>query len=258
MHKIAITLAGWPVYWYGVLVAVGFLAGLWTASRRAQRGGLRAESILDTGPWVLLGAVIGARAFYIFNNWQSEFAGKPFWNLINLRQGGLVFYGGLIGATLAAILYLRHKKLPVWKVADALAPSIALGAVFGRLGCFMNGCCYGCPTDLPWAVHFPADHESGGAGVHPVQVYDSLCNLALYAGLAWLYRRKRFDGQVFATHLMCYAVLRAFVEWFRNDYRAQDYYLGGFLTPAQFISVGILVLGAVLFWGLRRAAQKSG
>jgi phosphatidylglycerol---prolipoprotein diacylglyceryl transferase len=257
MHKVACSLGGLTIYWYGVLVALGFLAGLWTASRRAPRHGLRAETILDAGPWLLLGAVVGSRALYVINNWQADFAGKPFWNILNLRQGGLVFYGGLIGAALATLLYLRLKKLPIWKVADALAPSIALGAFFGRLGCFMNGCCYGRPTDLPWAVHFPPDHDTKGAGVHPVQLYDALCNLALYAGLAWLYRRKRFDGQVMAVHLMCYALLRSFVELFRNDYGTSDYFLAGWLTPAQFISVGILTAGALLYWNRWQAAQPK-
>jgi phosphatidylglycerol:prolipoprotein diacylglycerol transferase len=258
VFKVAFHLGGLTVYWYGVLVAFGFLAGLWTASRRAPRDGLRAESVLDTGPWLLLGAVVGSRALYVINNWQDEFAGKSILDLFNLRLGGLVFYGGLIGAALATILYLRLKKLPLWKMADALAPSIALGAMFGRLGCFSFGCCYGQPTPLPWAVRFPADHETHGLGVHPVQLYDALCNLALYGGLAWLYRRKKFDGQVFATHLICYPVLRSLVELFRNDYARADYFLGGFLTPAQFISVGIFTAGLVLYWTLRTASQPKG
>jgi phosphatidylglycerol---prolipoprotein diacylglyceryl transferase len=254
--KVAFHLGSWPVYWYGVLVAVGFLAGLWTASRRGLRDGLSGEQVLDTGPWLILGAVVGARGLYVVTNWP-EFAGKGLLPILNIREGGLVFYGGLIGAVLATILYLRWKKLPVWKMADALAPSIALGAVFGRLGCLMNGCCYGRPTDLPWAIHFPPDHETKGAGVHPTQIYDSLLNLALYAGLAWLYRRKKFDGQVFATHLVCYAVLRSFVELFRADYAPDKYFLGGWLTPAQFVSIGILAAGLILFWKLPRPQAKQ-
>jgi phosphatidylglycerol---prolipoprotein diacylglyceryl transferase len=257
VHKVAINLGGLTVYWYGVLVALGFLAGLWTASRRALRDGLRAENVLDTGPWLLLGAIVGSRLLFVINNWQTDFAGKPILNILNLRQGGLVFYGGLIGAALATIIYLRVKALPLWKMADALAPSIALGAVFGRLGCLMNGCCYGRPCRLPWAIHFPTDHDTQGIGVHPVQIYDSLSNLALYVGLVWLYRRKTFNGQVFATHLICYALLRSFVERFRNDYAPADYVLG-LLTPAQFISAGILAVGALLYWRLGRLSQQKG
>jgi phosphatidylglycerol:prolipoprotein diacylglycerol transferase len=96
-----------------------------------------------------------------------------------IQHGGLVYYGGLIGAMLAGIGYLYWKKLPVWKIADILAPSIALGSVFGRIGCLLNGCCYGRACDLPWAIHFPADHETHGAGVHPTEIYDALLNLIL-------------------------------------------------------------------------------
>jgi len=114
----------------------------------------------------------------------------------------------------------------------------------------MNGCCYGRPTDLPWAIHFPADHETKGVGVHPTQVYDSLLSLGLYLALAWLYRRKKFDGQVFATYLMAYAALRSFVELFRGDYPV--HYLGGWATPAHLVSMGTFAVGLILYCTLPR------
>ena len=107
-----------------------------------------------------------------------------------VQHGGLVYYGGLIGASLACIIYSAWKKLPLWRLADILAPSIALGYVFGRFGCLMNGCCYGRPTTMPWGIRFPAGHETYPNFVHPTQIYDSLLNLGLYLFLAWLYRRK--------------------------------------------------------------------
>lgn len=256
MHKVAFDLGGLPVYWYGVLVATGFFLGLWTASRRGLRDGLPPEKVMDAALWVFIGAIVGSRVLHVINYWEEDFAGKPLIQIFNIRQGGLVFYGGLIGATLTTIFYLRWKKLPVWKFGDAMAPSIALGAVFGRMGCLMNGCCYGQPSQAPWAIRFPGDHDTAGHAVHPTQVYDSLLNLGLYAGLAWLYRRKKFDGQVFATHLMCYAVLRSFVELFRGDYGQAQRYLGGLLTPGQFVSVGIVLVGAVLYWRLSRTSAK--
>ena len=86
--------------------------------------------------------LVGARGLYVLSYWQEDFAGRPLWQILNIRGGGLVFYGGLIGASLACILYVRLKRLPLWKIADVLAPSIALGHAFGRIGCLMNGCCY--------------------------------------------------------------------------------------------------------------------
>ena len=258
VHKVAFHLGSWTVYWYGVLVAAGFLAGLWTASRRGLRDGVPPEKILDAGPWVILAAIVGSRTLHVISYWQTDFASRPISTIFNLREGGLVFYGGLIGSSLATIFYVIWKKLPLWKVADAMAPSVALGAFFGRLGCLTNGCCYGRPTDLPWAIHFPADHDTKGVGVHPTEIYDSLLNLVLYAGLAWLHRRKKFDGQVFATYLIGYAALRSFVEFFRGDYAPSEYHLGGWVTPGQFVSIGILAAGLVLFWRLPRPAEKQG
>ena len=232
---------------------MGFLFGLWNASRRARHEGIAPEKVLDLGPWIIVGTIIGARIFYVMTHWQEEFANKPFTEIFMVQRGGLVFYGGLIGASLLTLVYMLYKKLPVFKFGDVLAPSIALGYFFGRFGCLMNGCCYGRPTDVPWAIRFPGvpdEHETKGVPVHPTQIYESLLSIGLYAGLAWLYRRKRFDGQIFAIYLMCYAVLRSIVEVFRGDYRS--YYFGGYITPAHLVSVGIFATGLILFLVLPR------
>lgn len=255
MHKIAFKVGTFDIYWYGVLVAAGFVVGLWTASRRALRAGIGGEVVADLGLWLLIGALAGARALYVVSYWRESFAGRPLWEIFNIRGGGVVFYGGFIGASLACICYVRLKKLPLWKIADILAPSVALGHAIGRIGCLMNGCCYGCPTTVPWAIHFPGDHPTHGQNVHPTQIYESALNFGLYGALEWLFRRRRFDGQVFAAYLVCYAVLRAFVEIFRGDYTA--YYLGGWATPAQVLSIFIFAAGAALWWALSRTRVKS-
>jgi phosphatidylglycerol:prolipoprotein diacylglycerol transferase len=252
VHPIALQLGRFTITSYGVMVALAFVAGLWTASRRSLRDGIPSDRILDLGPWLIVGAILGARTLYVASYWHEEFADRPFPEVFAVWRGGLVFYGGLIGASFACLLYARIKKVPLWKLADVLAPSIALGSVFGRLGCLLNGCCYGRACQLPWAITFPPDSRSAPAGIprHPVQLYDSLLNLVCYLGLAWLYRRKKFDGQVFATYLMSYAFLRSFVEMFRGDY--PQHYLGGWATPAQLVSIGILAAGVVLLSVLRR------
>lgn len=245
MHPIAFNLGNFSVHWYGVMMALAFLAGLWTASRRGLRDGFAPEKILDLGPWLIVGTIIGARALYVATYWQESFASQPITEIFMIQHGGLVYYGGLVGASLGGILYSRLKKLPLWRLADALAPSIALGYVFGRIGCLLNGCCYGSVCDLPWAIHFPEGHETYPHGVHPTQIYDSLLNLVLYLALAWLYRRKKFDGQIFALYLMCYAVTRSIVETFRGDYDAAHRHSG--LTPAHLVSIGIFAAGAILY-----------
>lgn len=249
MHPIAFNLGPLSVHWYGVLVASGFLAGLWTASRRAVRYGISPQEIGDSGPWILIGAILGARILYVLTYWNESFAGKPLTEIFMIQHGGLVYYGGLIGAIVAVLIYCRWKKIPVWRFGDVMAPSIALGYVFGRLGCLMNGCCYGRACSLPWAITFPPGSEIHGP-VHPTQIYDSLLNLALYGFLAWLYRRRKFDGQVFAIYLVCYAFTRSLVEYFRGDYNTD--HIHGFFTPAQFVSVLTLAAGLILFGVLRR------
>lgn len=250
------------------MMAVAFLAGLWTASRRGLREGIPPERILDLGPWLIVGAILGARILYVATYWQDSFAGQSIWEIFKVWHGGLVYYGGLIGASLSCILYIRLKKLPLWKVADVIAPSIALGYVFGRIGCLLNGCCYGKICNLPWAIRFPnqsfawqqqylaglVGKNSPSLPVHPTEIYDALLNLVTYLGLAWLFRRKKFDGQIFAAYLMCYAVTRSLVESFRGDYTPMHIHDG--MTPAQLIGIATFATGMVLFWLLHRFKVK--
>ena len=151
MHPILfeipkIDLGAWtigpiPIRLYGLMIGIGFLINLWLASRQAKKEGISPDRILDMGVYLLLAAIIGSRLFYVLvnigefqRNWMDVFA---------IWKGGLVFYGGLIGAVGAGVWYVRKHDLPVWKTADILAPYIALGHVFGRFGCFFAGCCYG-------------------------------------------------------------------------------------------------------------------
>ena len=234
---------------------LGFLAGFWTATRRGRRDGFSADHILDLGFWLMLGSVVGARTLYVVSYWEESFAGRPWTEIFMVQQGGLVFYGGLIGGSLATIIYSRVRKLPLWKLADTLAPSLSLGYVFGRIGCLMNGCCYGNVCDAPWAIRFPLDHETRGLPVHPTQIYEAVAGLLLFFFLEWCYRRKRFDGQVIGLYLICYAILRGLIETFRGDYPVK--YLFNILTPAQVVSVFILVAGVVLYLALRRRIPRA-
>lgn len=255
MDPIAFYLGSLPIRWYGVMMALGFAAGLWTATRRARRVNVSGDIISDVTLWLLFGSIAGARTVYVATYWRQEFAGQPLSEIFMIQHGGLVFYGGLIGAAIAGIGYLTWKKLPVWKIADILAPSIALGSVFGRIGCLLNGCCYGRACDLPWAISYPAEYAMGGTLIHPVQIYDSLLNLILFVALSLLFFRKKFDGQIFALYLMAYAVFRSIAESFRGDYPADHIHSG--LTSAQVVSIGIFAAGAALYaW--RRAVQKRG
>lgn len=257
MHPIAFQLGSLTIRWYGVMMALAFLAGLWTATRRGRLIGVSAELISDVTLWLMVGSILGARVVYVVTYWDTQFAGGPFSEVFMIQHGGLVYYGGLIGATISGLAYLAWKRLPVWRVADVLAPSIALGSVFGRIGCLLNGCCYGRACSLPWAIRFPEGHETHpfnqpAIPVHPTEIYDALLNLVLYVFLAILFRRgRRFDGQIFATYLMVYAVFRSITEFFRGDYPPDHLHNG--LTSAHLTSVPIFLagLGLALFLSRR-------
>ena len=264
MDSIAFKIGGFTIYWYGILVAGGFLAGLWTASRRCVLDKLDGKVISDLGVWIILAGMIGARAMHVVTYWEEQYADQPLSHLLDFRGGGLVFHGGFIGAALAVILYTRlHGKQPLWKIADAFAPSIPLGHALGRLGCLMYGCCFGTVCDLPWAIQFPEHSPAfnllGQAPtdaahslyVHPTQIYSALLNVALYGGLAWLYRHKRFDGQVFGLYLAGYSINRFVVEFFRGDYQAEQLWFG-WVKPGQQLSLFLLPIGITLIILLRR------
>jgi phosphatidylglycerol:prolipoprotein diacylglycerol transferase len=255
VDTIALKLGPFTIHWFGILVAAGFAAGMWTAGRRGVQDGLPRDAIVDMGPWLILGAVAGARLVHVATYWQEAYAARPWAEIFMVQNGGLVFYGGLAGGVLAGLWRVRRRGLPVWKSADALAPGIALGSVLGRLGCFTNGCCHGHATDVPWAVCFPNQHATLGQPVHPAQLYDAALNLALFRLLTRLHARKRFDGQIAALFLVGYAVNRSFVELFRGDY-PEAHLLRG-LTPAHQVSLAVLATGLFLLWKLpRRPAAK--
>lgn len=243
------------------MIALAFLTGLWTATLRARREKIPAERIADVVLWLMVGSILGARVVYVATYWHEEFAGQPIFEIFAVWHGGLVYYGGLIGGIVGGSAYVLWKKMPIWKTADVLAPSIALGSFFGRMGCLLNGCCYGRPTDLPWAITFtnPLAHDLSGTPLnvplHPTEIYDGVLNLALYALLAWLFRRKKFNGQIFATYLICYSILRSVVEHFRGDYSVLHYHLG--LTPAQWISVPMFIIGLALAAILSRRTEAK-
>ncbi len=254
MDPIAFRLGPLAVHWYGVLIVCGFVAGLWLASRRCLRDGLSPDAVADGGVWILVGALVGARIFHVVMFWESDFARRPLWEIVAIWRGGLVYYGGLIGASLATVWYAQRRDLPLWKLADAFAPSIALGQFFGRLGCFMQGCCYGRPTALACGVRFPEGTTPHPGPVHPTQLYEAALNLGLFALLAWQYRRKRFAGETFAWYLAGYAVLRFGVEFFRGDSPTRYF---GWATPGQLTSVLVLAAGAILWWRLSGRAAAA-
>jgi phosphatidylglycerol---prolipoprotein diacylglyceryl transferase len=150
---------GLPIRGYGLMLLAGIVAGVGLAMYRARQAGLHPDIILSMAIWLVVCGVVGARLFYVIEYWNEKFAGKSpretLLEVLNVPEGGLVIYGGFIGAAIGAVVFLRKQKLPLLAMADLVAPSLMVGLAFGRVGCLLNGCCYGGQTDWPWAVTFP-------------------------------------------------------------------------------------------------------
>lgn len=244
MHPVLFRIGPLVVHTYGVLVASGFLAGITFAMREAKRVGQDPDRILDLCFYILVSAIIGARLLYIIVSWPI-FVQDPM-EAVRIWNGGLVFYGGFLGACLAAWWYVKSRRLPLWRIFDILAPSIPLGQSIGRIGCFFAGCCYGKVCDLPWAVTY-WDAESLapiGIRLHPVQLYSALNELVLFFVLVALRRHKHYDGQIVWTYVMLYGITRFVFEFFRGDERGSVF--GGIMSTSQFIGVIMVAVAAAM------------
>jgi len=271
-----------PLHTYGLLIATAFLVGLWLAGRGARRQGLDGERVQDLTFWILIAGMVGSRILFIVVNWD-DYAKDPV-SVFYFWKGGLVFYGGFLGAVLVSYVYMKKHGMPFLAYADVLIPSVSIGHAIGRLGCFAAGCCWGgaCDAHFALAARFPpealayqsqlAQHLiSAGAPttlpIHPTQLYESLGELVIFTVLTLWRSRKRIDGELLALWLILYAPLRSLVESFRGDEeRGRVFnFLGAWakkawwnLSTSGLISVGILAAGLALFIWLRRRVATPG
>src|SRR5438105_9701945 len=260
-----------PIHTYGILVAAGFLVAMSLAARAAERAGLSRDKVFDLSFGILVAAMIGSRILFIIVNWD-EYA-HDLVGIVQFWKGGLVFYGGVIGAVLFSVWYMRRREMPFLPYADAMGPTVAIGQALGRLGCFSAGCCWGgaCDAHYAFAARFPPEslaYQSqvstrlitAGAPstipIHPTQLYEALGCALIFLFLTYWRSRKRFHGELLALYLMLYAPLRAVVETFRGDEeRGRVFnFLGGWarhawwnLSTSELISVGIFAAGVAIY-----------
>lgn len=256
MHPILLELGPITIYSYGVLLAAAYLLGLWFAVRRARAAGLDGGQVLDLGIWVIIAALVGAKALLFVVDFRYFTASWD--NFVSLLRAGGVFYGGLIAAVVVCIYQLRKHRLPLWTSGDLFAPGIALGYMVGRLGCLLAGCCYGRPAEVAWAITFTDPAAAANVGtplgvpLHPTQIYESLAGLAILLVLLGTERRGRqFAGRTFWTFVLLYAVLRFGLEFFRGDPRGEVF---ASLSTSQFISLVLFPLSLFMLWWLGRPA----
>jgi len=257
MHPILIDLGMLKIYSYGFMLALSFLVGIVLGARRAGRRGIDPEIIYDLSIILVLGAVLGSRGLYILTH-RDHF--KSILDIVAIWQGGATYYGGLLLAVAGAVVYLRKKKIPFFRVTDILAPSVAAGVFITRIGCFLSGCCFGNPTSCPTGVVFPAGSPAGhchaDVAIHPTQIYSSLYGLVIFIILILIDRKERFDGFLFSWLCMLYGAARFIVDFFRH-YEDLAIVAGG-LTDNQVISIALILYGAVyLFVGRAKKARTA-
>jgi phosphatidylglycerol:prolipoprotein diacylglycerol transferase len=262
-------LGGIKIFGYGLMLFLAFLASMNLAAWRARREQLDPELIYDLSVWVFVGGLVGARIFYVVQYWGDRI--HTIADIFRIWEGGIVLYGSIIGGTASFFLYRVIRPFPLFRLLDVVAPSLALGIALGRIGCFLNGCCYGDLCTLPWGVAFPHDsppwREQVAMGliaassrwslpVHPTQLYSAIDGFVLLFLLTAYYPLRRCDGAVMALLMVAYPVTRFLIEYLRND---EKVFLFG-LTISQNISV--LLLGAgLLFWQFIRGpgcVRESG
>lgn len=243
-----------PIRMYGLMIGIGFLLGIFLASRRAAKVGINPERILDMGVYLLIAAIIGSRLLYVLIN-LSEFREDPL-EVFAFWRGGLVFFGGLLAAVPTGIWYVKRHGLPIWKTADIMAPYIALGHAIGRLGCFFAGCCYGAPCSNGICIVFTDTHSLAPLGVplYPTQLMEAggeFLNFIILS-IAWRYHRR--DGQVFWLYPLLYSILRFVIEFYRGD-AARGMFFDGLVSISQIISVLMFLFSVVMLLRLRKTAD---
>lgn len=250
MYPELFKIGPFTVYTYGVLLAASYLIGLRLAMSRAKKWGLNPSHMLDLGIYIIIAALVGAKLLLLVVDFDQFSSPR---DLLNLARLGGVFYGGFILAVVVAFWYMARHHMPFWTTCDVAAPGIALGHVTGRLGCLAAGCCYGKPTDVPWAVVFSNPLAAANVGtplgipLHPTQLYEAGAALIIVVLLlATEHRGRPFAGRTFWSYMFLYAVTRFVIEIYRGDPRGTVF---GILSTSQFIAVLLAPLSvAMLFW----------
>ena len=254
MRAILFELGPIKVYGYGLMIAIGVFAAFCMAEYRAKKLGLEPERVWPLGIWCAIGGFLGAKLLYVITEWQNLFKGQMTFRDV---MYGFVVYGGIIGGIFAGYLYTRVKRLSFLKYFDLVMPSIALAQGFGRIGCFLAGCCYGKETDAWYGMEFNHSvyQDMIGVKVIPTQLIMCVANFIHFFLLVLIAKKVKKDGVVAGCYLLFYSVGRFLIESLRDDPRGGV----GILSTSQFISLFIFAAGIamVLFFGLRKMRKTE-
>ena len=242
MHPIICSIGPFTIFSYGLMLVIGFFLASHLVLVQARRQGMDADAIFNLCFIGFMCGIIGARVFYIVEH-PAQYLLHPL-EVFRLQEGGLSWFGGFFGGVIASFFYARRKKLALYRTLDLIVPFIALAQAIGRIGCLLNGCCYG--KVAAWGMYFPV-HE---AYLVPSQIYSSLLLIVIYCVLRFLQDRPHWVGQIFYMYLLLYAIKRFAIEFVRAD---NPPILWG-LSLFQFISFGFFLLAAYNLFMVRRRA----
>lgn len=232
MDRIAFTIFGIDVMWYGILMATGMILGTLIALKEARRVGIKEDDILDLAIIAIPVGLICARLYYVLFNWEYYFSNPS--QILNFRGGGMAIHGALIGGVIAGYIFARYRKINFFKLADTVIIGMPLAQAIGRWGNFINKEAHGGPTNLPWGIMVD------GVKVHPTFLYESIWNLGVFILLWFMRKKKKYEGQVIVYYVTLYSLGRFFIEGLRTDSL-----MIGSLRMAQVISL-VGVVGGIL------------
>ena len=264
MHAILFHIGPVPIRAYGFMLWVGFMIGLFYTARAARRTDIKPEHVVDVALYALIAGIVFAHLASVILDlpyyWKNPSEISGLWSGILSSSGGLrglSFHGGLIGGVGAAYIYTRRKGINFLAMADLCSPAVALAYGVTRIGCFLNGCCYGIPTNLPWAVRFHVDPFSTALTPpsHPTQIYAMLASFLIFRLLLSVDKRRSYTGQVFLSYLAMYSVYRFLIEIFRKGVTAEVALFG--LTQAQLVSLLMLGVTLPILWMRHRNKKDS-
>lgn len=239
------------------MIALGFLSSIAVAKALAKRSGLDVNRVVDLAFCCLVSGFIGARLLYVLTQWS--YFSRDLSSIFKFWEGGLVFYGGPLFAFPAGLWFVRRYKMPVWKTADVVIPGLVIAHSLGRLGCLAAGCCYGRPTGSDFGVRLYSELVEArfrGVPLHPTQIYEAFSLGVLFLALLWIYRRRRFDGEVALVYFIVYPLVRSIIEIYRGD-EVRGFLIQDWLSTSQFISIFVFVLATAIFVVLSGRFRKG-
>jgi len=252
MRPTLFTIGPLSIPSYGLMLVISFLVAIWLVNRAAKKFNIPPFIIENLAFYVMLGVILAGRILYVVFHW-SQYE-NDLLGIIRVWEGGMMFFGGFIGGFIAAVLYLKKQKMPILLIADLIAPAIALGEFFTRIGCFLNGCCFGTPSALPWAIQFPAQCVAGSSPVgdqslHPTQIYSSLFGLLLFFFLKNRLYKPHQQGEIFAWYLIYSGIFRFGVDFIRYYENSANFLIN------QIITIGLIIVGVFII--IKKSRKKD-